>query len=197
MAYLDTLLIPATIKHQGKKYRVTDVFEQALSHLIVKVVVLPKSVINIEEDAFAFVPTVIYPRVAYKFAHGVAYYPVETGYVLRDVDEYYIEELTPWWRSTTINCYVDSPFIYLDACKQDLVGCMIGVRGVLVIPDSVVNIGQGAFWNCSRVTSVVVPDNVGYVSQDALWQLPNVEYSGVLEGAPWGARALNGQPVSR
>lgn len=196
LVYLDTLEIPATIKHQGKTYRVTGVYGGALSHLEVKVVILPKSIKEIDDDAFLFVPTVHYPKIAYKFAHGIAYYPVETGYMLRDGDEDYLPEQAMWWNGTTINCYVDSPFIYLDACKQDLVGCMPSAQGTIVIPDSVVNIGQGTFWDCREVSSVVVPDKVEHISDGAFWKVQDVIYSGTLEGAPWGATSLNGQSVS-
>lgn len=62
----------------------------------------------------------------------------------------------------------------------------------IVIPNSVKSIGDGAFGGCSRMSSIVIPNSVSEISGMAFELVPNIIYSGIATGAPWGAKSLNG-----
>ena len=59
------------------------------------------------------------------------------------------------------------------------------------IPSTVRVIGQSAFKGCYGMGSFPVPSTVDSIGQDAFANIPNVEYTGASQGAPWGALALN------
>ncbi|MBQ1391976.1 MAG: leucine-rich repeat domain-containing protein, partial [Lachnospiraceae bacterium] len=61
----------------------------------------------------------------------------------------------------------------------------------LEIPNSVTSIRAEAFSACTAL-EVTVPDTVKEVGSSAFLNVKNVKYQGTLEGAPWGAKALNG-----
>ncbi len=79
------------------------------------------------------------------------------------------------------------------------------------IPGNVAKIGPSAFWGQTelRITipasvsqingyafaysgTIIVPNTVSAIGNDAFYLANNVVYSGTLEGAPWGAKTLNG-----
>lgn len=59
------------------------------------------------------------------------------------------------------------------------------------IPSSVKTIGEEAFCRCFGLGSFVVPSSVDSIGSNAFFAIPNVEYNGSLQGAPWGAKNLN------
>ena len=59
------------------------------------------------------------------------------------------------------------------------------------IPSSVKTIGEEAFCRCFGLGSFVVPSSVDSIGPNAFLAIPNVEYNGSLQGAPWGAMNLN------
>ena len=62
----------------------------------------------------------------------------------------------------------------------------------LVIPNSVTDINDNAFDNCTGLTSVTIPNSVTSIGEDAFYDVPNIVYSGYAYGSPWGARSING-----
>lgn len=73
----------------------------------------------------------------------------------------------------------DSAFMY---CSR-----MVSVE----LPTSVRSIGRDAFNRCYGLGSIAIPSNVESIGEDAFAFIPNVEYNGPAEGAPWGALYLN------
>ena len=79
------------------------------------------------------------------------------------------------------------------------------------IPGNVVKIGPSAFWGQTELRTtipasvsqingyafayngtIIVPNTVTAIGGNAFYRANNVVYSGTLEGAPWGAKTLNG-----
>ena len=79
------------------------------------------------------------------------------------------------------------------------------------IPGNVAKIGPSAFWGQAELRTtipasvsqisryafgysgtIIVPNTVTAIGGDAFYRANNVVYSGTLEGAPWGAKTLNG-----
>lgn len=58
------------------------------------------------------------------------------------------------------------------------------------IPSTVTTISSQAFCNCTSLQSVKVPDSVKVIESDAFKGVGTVYYSGIAEGAPWGANKV-------
>ena len=59
------------------------------------------------------------------------------------------------------------------------------------IPSSVTSIGHDAFNRCFSLGSIAIPSGVATIGEEAFAFIPNVEYTGSAEGAPWGALNVN------
>lgn len=55
------------------------------------------------------------------------------------------------------------------------------------IPSSIISVGRDSFNRCYGLGSIHIPSSVGSIGEDAFAFIPNVEYAGAAEGAPWGA----------
>ena len=103
---------------------------------------------------------------------------------------------------TSIGCSVFSGCTSLERVKIPNsvtgIGCSVfsGCTSLerVKIPNSVTSIGDDAFYDCTAL-EVTVPDMVEDVSIDAFKNVKNVKYQGNLGGAPWGAKALNGEKI--
>ena len=86
--------------------------------------------------------------------------------------------------SVTVSNGVTSIGEYAFSDCSDLTSVTIG--------DSIKSIGEGAFWGCSGLTSVTIPNNVTSIGYNAFYNVPNIVYSGIATGSPWGAKCRNG-----
>jgi hypothetical protein len=59
--------------------------------------------------------------------------------------------------------------VVFDKSETTLVMCPPGLAGSYTIPDSVTNIGAGAFWDCSSLSSVIIPYSVTSIGDHAFW----------------------------
>ena len=68
------------------------------------------------------------------------------------------------------------------------------------IPNSVNKIGEKAFYECTSLRNLVIPNNVTQIGENAFAGFQNsltnnslnhIEYHGIAEGAPWGAKSMN------
>ena len=124
---------------------------------------IPNTVTTIGEDAFGTVRNVIY--------HGTA-----SG--------------SPWG-AISVNGYEEGDLFYTDSTKTRLAGCKVSATSVTIpnsvisignnaffacfyltgiaIPNSVTSIGNSAFSNCTSLTSVTIPNSVTSIGDEAFW----------------------------
>lgn len=62
----------------------------------------------------------------------------------------------------------------------------------VTLPQSLRKIGYSAFENCHYLAYISVPSGVADIGKDAFRNIPLVIYHGKAHGAPWGAAVLNG-----
>lgn len=106
-------------------------------------VTIPDRVKSIGFAAFSGVPNIVYS--------GTAQY--ETN------DER--------WGARSLNGYVDGNLVYSDVSKTTLLACNSVVKGDITIPNSVTNIGNDAFQDCTSLTSVIIPNSVKNIGDNA------------------------------
>ena len=107
---------------------------------------IPNSVMSIGQDAFDLVANVIYTGAA----NG-----------------------SPWG-ARSINGYVDGYLIYGDNTKKQLYACLSSANGAVRLPNSVVNIGDEAFYGCNKIISVNIPMNVASIGDFLFWGCVNL-----------------------
>ena len=73
---------------------------------------------------------------------------------------------TEKWGALSRNGYVEDDFIFADDAMTHLVG-YVGDGGSIVIPATTVTIGEGAFSNCTGITSVSIPASVVTIGNNA------------------------------
>ena len=101
-------------------------------------VIIPNSVTSIGGGAFGYVPNIIYSGTA-------------TG--------------APWG-ALTMNGIVDNGFVYSDSAKTHLTG-YVGADSTIIIPNTTVTIGNGAFCAKTRLISVTIPNSVTSIGDGA------------------------------
>ena len=62
----------------------------------------------------------------------------------------------------------------------------------VTIPNTVTTIGNSAFTYCNGLVSVTIPNSVSTIGGDAFYGVRHIVYSGAAGGAPWGASYMNG-----
>lgn len=67
----------------------------------------------------------------------------------------------------------------------------VGAQSIIMF-EGLVNIGESAFSGCDGLTSISIPDSVETIGDSAFESLNNVMYNGTADGAPWGAKSING-----
>jgi hypothetical protein len=102
---------------------------------------VPDGVTTVGEDAFTFVPNVVY--------HGTL-------------------DGAPWG-AYSLNGYIDGFLVYSDATKTNLLACSAAATGEITIPNSITSIGKDLFSMCSGITAVNIPNTVTSIGAGAFY----------------------------
>ena len=161
--YSADLVLPDSVEHEGERYAVTEVAEEAFqSHLEIETITVPDGVTVIGDKAFSLVPNVIY--------HGTA-----SG--------------NPW-RANTVNGYEEDNLFYLDNSKTRLTASrhitsadvpasvrVIGTRAFyyrsslasVTLPEGLDTIGDQAFGVCDGLEGITIPSTVKHIGKSAFY----------------------------
>ena len=140
-------------------------------------VVIGDSVTSIGEDAFFYSHKLVevYNLSSLNITKGSE----ENGYVGYYAKDIYTSLNTPSKLSTDENGYI----IYTDGQTKSLVG-YVGEETELTLPSGITEINQGAFVDCTSLTSVVIPDSVTSIGERAFYNcesLTSVKYTGTID----------------
>ncbi len=72
------------------------------------------------------------------------------------------------WGALALNGYKEGALYFKDESKKILLGCEKNYKGEIVIPESVVEIGESAFEYCNYITDIIFPENIIKIRMDAL-----------------------------
>ena len=162
--YNGTVVIPATVTHEGKTYRVTSIESQAFRSCIsLSSVEIPNSVTEIEDWAFegcTGLTSVTLPESVTSIG-DFAFRGTSIG--------------SPLYNSR-IFAYMPKGYsgeYAIPSGIQTIAGCAFAdCRGPIsvTIPGSVTEIGHGAFWDCTGLTSVEIQEGVTTIGWEAFSQ---------------------------
>lgn len=197
---LTSVEIPETVSYNGITYTVTCIGSSAFNECgSLTSVTIPNSVTIIESSAFARCEKLTSVNI-----------PASVKYI----------EDTPFFLCSSLvyNEYdnalylgnSDNPYHALIEVKSDdITTCHIHSNCKVIageafkycdnlnsvnIPSSVTGIGTWAFYHCGNLTSIDIPETVTDVSNLAFVTVKNINYSGTLQGSPWGACNMNKTP---
>lgn len=81
------------------------------------------------------------------------------------------------WGALALNGYKEGPLYFKDESKKILLGCEKNYEGEIVIPESVVEIGESAFAYCTQITDIILHENIIKIGYDALPQKRKVSWN--------------------
>ncbi|MBR1472950.1 MAG: leucine-rich repeat domain-containing protein [Paludibacteraceae bacterium] len=133
-------------------------------------VTIPNSVTNIGEGAFSgctgltsmTIPNSVTSigNNAFNYVFHIIYNGTATG--------------SPWG-ARHINKYVEGWLIYEDSTKNTILKCINTILEYIDIPNSVIRIGEEAFYGCKGLTSVTIPNSVTSIGYCAFYECNNLK----------------------
>ncbi len=167
--YNDTLIIPATVEHNGEQYTVTSLADSAFcSHYEILAVNIPSTVTAVGRFALSGTQTVeltvpnsvdtIGP-MAFNLVKNVIYHGTAAG--------------APWG-ALTLNAYEEGGLFYSDSTRTRVTGCRHGMTQVL-LPASVRFVGQYAFFGITTLATVNLPEGLDTIGNSAFQQCRQLE----------------------
>lgn len=176
---LDSIIIPAKVLIDKKEYDVTGVgYNCVFTGEDLKYVNIPSSIEIIGDSAFAGCISLENIEI-----------PSSVTYIGWDAFDY-CTKLTAI-NVDTDNIKYSSDFgIVYDKEKETIILVPCGVKGNFVIPSSVTNIGDLAFYNCDSLTSINIPSSVNYIGYQAFYNcdgLTSIEIPSSVTHIGWNA----------
>ena len=169
--YSDTLVIPATVEHDGTAYTVTALADSAFySHAEVKSVSIPATVTSIGRLALA--STSIYDLNVHDNVETIE----PNAFRLIKNVEYHGNASGSPWGALTVNAYVEDSLYYTDSTRTRLTACHPQLAQAIV-PPSVRTIGRLAFAGSNTLTAITLPeglDTIGNYAFQSCSQLGSV-----------------------
>ncbi len=169
--YSDTLVIPATVEHEGTAYTVTALADSAFySHAEVKSVSIPATVTSIGRLALA--STSIYDLNVHDNVETIE----PNAFRLIKNVEYHGNASGSPWGALTVNAYVEDSLYYTDSTRTRLTACHPQLAQAIV-PPSVRTIGRLAFAGSNTLTAITLPeglDTIGNYAFQSCSQLGSV-----------------------
>lgn len=92
------------------------------------------------------------------------------------------------WGARSVNGYMEGNLVYSDETKTNLIACSKAIKGELEIPNSVTNIGNTAFRDCTELTTITIPNsvtNIGYSAFDGCTNLTSVNIPNSVTNIGW------------
>ncbi len=92
------------------------------------------------------------------------------------------------WGARSVNGYMEGNLVYSDETKTNLLACSKAIKGELEIPNSVTNIGNTAFRDCTELTTITIPNsvtNIGYSAFDGCTNLTSVNIPNSVTNIGW------------
>ncbi|MBR3434460.1 MAG: sigma-70 family RNA polymerase sigma factor [Bacteroidales bacterium] len=169
--YSDTLVIPATVEHDGTAYTVTALADSAFySHGEVRSVSIPATITTIGRLALS------YTLINDLFVHdGVETIGEKAFGSIKNVVYHGTATGSPWG-ALTVNAYVEDSLYYTDSTRTRLTACHPQLTQAIV-PPSVRTIGRLAFAGSNTLTTVTLPeglDTIGNYAFQSCSQLGSV-----------------------
>lgn len=140
-------------------------------------ITLPDNLAAIGKEAFSFctgLTSVTIPENITSIGNS-AFYNVANIFYSGDVAG------SPWGARCR-NGYVDGWLIYNDESKSQLLSCFAVATGEIAIPNTVTQIGQYAFRDCSNISSVIIPNTVQNIGHHAFYNCNGLTSVTISEG---------------
>lgn len=106
-------------------------------------------------------------REAFKGVRSISYYGKASG--------------SPWG-AAQLNGFKDDKLLFTDATRTQLIGCSPTIKGALVLPASVIEIGDSAFVDCRELSAITIPEAVSRIGNCAFNNCTG------LQSVVWNAR---------
>lgn len=232
--YKGSITIPEKVSYQNTTYNVTSIGDRAFYGCKnVTSITLPKSVTSIGKEAFDCcydlskinIPESVTSigEKAFNVCVSILNLTIPSTVTAIGNRAFFsianlIYDGSEKYGARALNGYVEGNLVYEDKTKTKLCACCRLAKGTIKLPNTLEEIGEMAFRDCSELDSLTLPNSVKTIGKNAFHEcaglvslvvpnsvttiteegstfnnVPNVIYNGPLTHSDnWGAKCLNG-----